>query len=166
MAKKKKLNNSDPSINLRLPQELKDQLNEKAFIKSQTVSAYVRNLIAEYLSGELYQKEIEFYKNTSFVSSLEFMQLVVWIYEKQSSKGFNSNDLLMLPTYIRTLKQVEGNVPNYLSKEFDFVLADVLTMRKNDVGYKLFKFPENNSFNRGFNYKVLEDYLRNLNIED
>lgn len=166
MAKKKKLDNSDPSINLRLPKELKDQLNEKAFRNSQTVSGYVRNLLSDYLTGELYKKEIEFYKNTSFITSIEFIQLIVWMYEKKKSHKCEKEDEKVLSNHISTLKKVEGNVPDELSKEFDGVLTDLLNVKKDTDIVKFFRFCNYETYSPGFSYEKLENYLRDLKIED
>ena len=105
MAKQKRIKNEDPSINLRLPQDLKDQLNEIAIKKNQTVSKFVRNLLGEYLSGELYDEEISFYKQHHFITSLEFIQLVIWIYGKRNSDEYLKEEESILPNIINTLKK-------------------------------------------------------------
>ena len=42
MAKKQKIKNEDPSINFRLPEELKEKIYKEASIKNKTISNYLR----------------------------------------------------------------------------------------------------------------------------
>ena len=162
MAKKKKIDNRDPSINFRLPQSLKDELNALADRKKQTVSKYLRELIEKYLTGELYEEEEVMYKRHQFVASIEFIQLIVWMYEKRKSDGCTKEDELVLSKHISTLKKIEGNVPEDLSKEFDFVLKDLLIVQEDNSDGKYFHFAEHKTYSPGFKYEKLENYLRNL----
>ena len=89
MTKRKKINNNQPTINLRLPEDLKRELENQSYLKNQTVSKYVRELLSNYFSGELFKKEISHYKNTQFISSLAFIKLITWVYKKKKNTKKN-----------------------------------------------------------------------------
>lgn len=163
MAKKKKIDNRDPSINLRLPKPLKEELQEKAHKRNQTVSMFVRALIENYLSGELCKEQESFYKRHHFVTSLEFIQLLVWIYKKRESKKYIKSDEEVIPNLLYTLKQTEMYLPKDIAQEFDKVLFDILKNQKMaSDNSKNYGFSLSRSNNSGFDYVKFEDYLENI----
>ena len=159
MAKQKRIKNEDPSINLRLPQDLKDQLNEIAIKKNQTVSKFVRNLIGEYLSGELYDEEISFYKQHHFITSLEFMQLVIWIYGKRNSDEYLKEEESILPNIINTLKKTGEHLPSEIAEEFEKVLFDILRIKNESDSVVFYMFTESFDHPPTFDYEKVENYL-------
>jgi hypothetical protein len=159
--KKHKIKNEDPSINFRVPELLKiDILREAAFL-NKTVSTYLRDLLTEYLDGSLYRDEIAFYERNEFINNTEFIQLVIWMYSKRNNKKCTSTPA-QLDDYIKTLKKIDGNLPDEFVSEFDKVLEDVLRVKKETSDYKKeYKFCQSSHFSPGFDYGKLEDYLLN-----
>lgn len=164
MAKKNRINNSDPSINLRLPKELKDELAEKANQKNQTVSKYVRELFENYFSGDLCKQEMSRFERHHFITSIDFLQLVAWVYEKRRSNKYIESDEELLPSLIHSLKRVGNYLPNYLTQEFDKVLYDVLRSKNEPSSYsKDYVFCGSvYSKDSDFNYEKLENFIKNL----
>ena len=167
MAKTNKIDNRDPSINFRLPKELKNQLEEQAYLKNQTTSKFIRILLEHYLTGELYKGAVDFYKRHNFITSIEFIQLLIWLYEKRESNDYLESDEEILPGIISTLKRIEMHLPKDLALEFDKVLFDIMRNQKEDTKYtKKYKFLEDRSKAPGFDFKKLESYLKNIEIPD
>ena len=128
MMMKKKIKNNEPTINLRLPQKLKDIIIEKAEEKNITKSAYLRDLLEKVHSGEYCYKEDVRSKMESFLYSKEFLQLMIWIYRKKEIRELEieKNEL---DRYIKTLKNIDGHLPQKITREFDKVLKDVIDLR-------------------------------------
>lgn len=158
--KKKSINNDDPSINFKLPKELRDQVVREAALLNSTVSNYLRNHLIEFLSGRLYQKEISMYKSQEFLNTTEFLQLVSWVFAQRKNDKCNSTEL-QLNSYKQTLKKLEGNVSNHLVFEFDKVLVDLLRFQADLSSSRAFKFGGNSYTNPLFDYGKLEHFLLN-----
>lgn len=159
--KKQKIINDDPTINFRVPEILKIKIIREAEFFNKTVFTYLRDLLTEYLDGNLYQNEIAFYKKKEFINSTEFMQLIIWMFSKRHNKKCTSTPA-QLDEYIKTLKKIDGNLPNEFVSEFDNVLEDVLRVKKETSDYKKeFKFCQSSHSSPGFDYGKLEDYLLN-----
>ncbi len=162
MGKKNRIVNNDPSINFRLPKELKQKINREAGLNNLTVSNYVRNLLESYYDGELFEEEIFEYRRHEFIKSIEFLRLVVWMYSKRNDKKCtSSND--KLDGYIRTLKNAQDHLPTKIVEEFDKVLQDVLRVKtiKSDY-FKQFEFTKANDDLKKFNFLVFEEYIFNI----
>jgi len=156
------LHKEDPSINFRLPIELKVRILKDADFHDQTVSNYLRDHMQSFLSGELYEEEIAEYEDQSFIKSIDFLQLVVWLYKKRNEREYTPEDTLKQDNYISILKAISNNLPKELVDEFDKVLFDVIKVKKGN-GAKSYKFCKSGSDDE-FSYKKLEDYL--LSIEN
>ncbi|WP_282124715.1 ribbon-helix-helix protein, CopG family [Algibacter mikhailovii] len=167
MAKVNKIDNRDPSINFRLPKELKNQLEELAYGKNQTTSKFIRILLEHYLTGELYKDAVDFYKRHHFITSLEFIQLLIWIYEKRKSNDYLESDEEILPGIISTLKRTDMHLPKDLAMEFDKVLFDIMRSQNEQSKYsKSYVFFDHYHDHQNFNLKKVEDYLKNFKIPD
>lgn len=158
--KKQSIKNEDPSINFRLPKELREQVVKEAQLLNRTVSNYIRNHLIEFLSGKLYEKEIAFYKSLEFINSTEFLQLVAWVFAQRKNDKCSSTEV-QLNGYKQTLKKLEGNLPDSLVVEFDKVLMDILRFQSDTSSSRAFKFCGNSYTNPLFDYDKLEDYLLN-----
>ena len=152
---------SQPSINLKLSEELKEKVNQKASFKKQTVSKYIRELLVTYFDGTLCKGEIARNATKEFINSTEFLQLVVWMYSKRKSNDSKETHG-EIDAYIKTLKSVERHFPKDLSSEFDKVLLDVLRVKNETSKYaKDYKFVDGYSSSPEFNFELLEKYLLN-----
>ena len=167
MAKKQPINNSYPSINFKLSQELKHIIEEKAVEKNVTISSYVRDLLESVHSGEYCQKEDIKSEINSFLFSKEFLQLMIWIYSKKQN-----NALIETPNqmegYLKTLKRLDGFLPNELVMEFDKVMTNIIKKRTEGYSnYTTFEFHRYSIENiNTFNLKAVESFLlhdNNLN---
>ncbi len=158
--KKKSINNEDPSINFRLPKELREQVVREAGLLNSTVSNYLRNHLIEFLSGRLYEKEIAFYKSMEFINSTEFLQLVAWVYSQRGNDKCSAIQA-QLNSYKQTLKKLDGNLPDTLVVEFDKVLVDLLRFQSDSSSYRVFNFGGNSYTKPSFNYGKLESFLLN-----
>ena len=162
MAKKKKIKNEDPSINFRLPEELKQTIYKKALENNKTVSNYLRDHLQEFIDGSLYQQEFESLKSDSIVNSTEFLQLITWLLFQ------NNNDQCTLPNsilngYILTIKKLSGLLPKELEGEFDKVLADLIRVVNESGSYRSFYFCGNGFYAPTFDYDKLWSYISTLN---
>lgn len=160
MAKKYKIKNEDPSINFRLPEELKVGIYKRASLENKTVSNFLRDHLTEFMDGSLYATEIAYLENHSFVNSTEFLQLVIWMFSKRFDKKCKSSNE-KLSQYIQTIKNINGNLPDDLIIEFDKVLVDLIKVRKDSGSYRTFDFTEKYYSGDNFNYELLENYLLN-----
>lgn len=158
--KKKSINNDDPSINFKLPKELREQVVREADLLNSTVSNYLRNHLIEFLSGRLYEKEIAFYKKQEFLKTTEFLQLVTWVFVQRKNNKCIATEA-QLNSYKQTLKKLDGNLPDYLVVEFDKVLEDLFRFQADASSYRYFKFSGTTVSNPLFDYGKLEHFLLN-----
>ncbi|WMI64786.1 hypothetical protein RBH94_12025 [Aestuariibaculum sp. YM273] len=162
MDKKHTEKNSAPSVNLRLPQELKDTIQTEAAKKNLTVSKYLRELLENIYSGDYCKKEVVGEKVETFLFSQDFMQLIVWMYTKKADKKkTESNE--ELNRYISTLKKVEGHMPDNLVREFDKILQDIIKVRNDENKYlpPSYTFIDAYSEKEKFNFNLLQEFLLN-----
>lgn len=160
MSREYPVKNSEPSVNLRLPQELKDTIQAEAGKRNLTVSKYLRELLENIYSGDYCRYETLKDKVENFLFSKDFIQLVIWIYSKRYKREkTESNE--ELDRYIATLKQVHTHVPDYLVREFDKVLQDVMKVRyeESKYSYQSFQFLESGLDKSRFNLSLLEQFL-------
>lgn len=149
------------SVNLKLSQELKNQIKKQAEENNQTVSKFIRELLIEYLDGTLYDNELAFYRGKEYINSTEFLQLVVWMYTKKNEQNCTSTES-QLNSYISTLKKTEHNLPKDLVKEFDKVLLDTMrVINEESSANKYFKFSDALSYSPTFDFIKFEDYILN-----
>lgn len=160
MAKKQKIKNEDPSINFRLPAELKTEIYREAAIQNKTVSNFLRDHLREFMSGSLYEKEIAHYKNNSFINSTEFLQLISWVFSKRNESNCVASDQ-QLDMYVKTIKRMDSNIPDDLVKEFDKVLVDLVKVRNDTSSYRTFEFCRSSAYDSNFKYELLEKFLLN-----
>jgi hypothetical protein len=158
--KKKSINNDDPSINFKLPKELREQVVREAELLNGTVSNYLRNHLIEFLSGRLYEKEIAFYKKQEFLNTTEFLQLVTWVFAQRRNDKCIATEA-QLNSYKQTLKKLDSNLPESLVLEFDKVLIDLLRFQADPSSNRAFKFCGNSYTNPLFDYGKLEHFLLN-----
>lgn len=164
--KRNKINNSDPSINLRLPKELKDKLTEEANDSDQTVSKYVRGLLSSYLNGELYEEEIREYKNNQFITSIEFVKLMTWVNGKFRYRIYKVEDEVIFAELISTLKKIGQYVPEDIATEFDKILLDILTCKGKPEYSKEYKFYRKYEGVNYFDIEKVENYIMKLKNPD
>lgn len=158
--KKKSINNDDPSINFKLPKELREQVIREADLLNSTVSNYLRNHLIEFLSGRLYEKEIALYKKQEILNTTEFLQLVTWVFVQRKNDKCIATEA-QLNSYKQTLKKLEGKLPNSIVLEFDKVLVDLLRFQVDLSSSRAFKFGGNSYTNPLLDYSKLEHFLLN-----
>jgi hypothetical protein len=148
-----------PSVNLKLSEELKQKINIRANFKNQTVSKYLRELLTNYFDGTLCIGEIEKNEKKEFINSTEFLQLIVWIYSKQKKSDFKESDK-DLDGYIKTLKKVVIYLPEDLVQEFDKILMDILRVKNEESKYsKDYRFVNGYSSSPKFNFQLFEEFI-------
>jgi len=111
MKKKNVYRKEDPSINFRLPKELKIQIQEAAISKNQTTSIFLRDHMESFLSGELIENELAKNVEDTFMNSTEFLQLVVWIFIKRNENEYVEGDRIWQDKYISTIKSIDNQLP-------------------------------------------------------
>ncbi|WP_282123082.1 hypothetical protein [Algibacter mikhailovii] len=147
------------SINLKLPDDLKEKTKIRAHIKQQTVSKFIRELLSSHFDGTLCKSDVDKNARQSFINSTEFLKLIVWMYTKKSSNAFKETQL-DLESYIETLKKTAPHFPKELVSEFDKVLFDLIRVSKEESEYsKDYKFSKGYRSALEFNYELLEKYL-------
>lgn len=153
---------SKASINLKLSDDLKEKIKRKADAKQQTVSQYMRALLAHYYDGSLCKNEIVKNERKEFINSTKFLQLVVWIYSKRKSNIYRESDK-NIEKYIRTLKKVEEHLSTNLVTEFDMVLSDIIrSINTKPMVSKDYTFENGYHFTPEFNFEIFEKYLLNF----
>lgn len=166
MAKKQSIKNNDPSINFRLSNKLKGIIENKAQEKNITTSAYVRDLLERVHNGDYCYKEHVKEEINSFLFSKEFMQLMIWICSKKTNRD-KTESAVDLNKYIKTLKRIEGHMPEELVKEFDKVLFEIYRVRdERFITYYSFHSSSVNG-KKTFNLRKVEQFLlsdSNLNM--
>ena len=161
MAKKFKIKNEDPSINFRLPQELKTRIIKEAAYSNKTVSNYLRDHFEEFLDGRLFEKEISYYQSHSYINTTEFIQLITWILSMKHQPPCKSSNE-QLDEYIGTIKNMQSHFEKSLEMEFDKVLADLLRVRYETVTRRYFLFCGGPINAPTFDYSKLETFLLTL----
>lgn len=162
MGRKPKLENSDPSINFRLPEELKRKVEKEAQGSTMTVSKYLRKLVGEVMDGTICEEVEKNNDRDNFLRSLEFLKLVVWIYSKKGINYECKESLEELGGYLKTLKSVDEYLPKEISAEFEKVLFDVLRVKseKQEKSYRPdFKFSKGYPLQQSFDYTKWEEYM-------
>lgn len=148
-----------PSVNLKLSEELKQKINIRANFKNQTVSKYLRELLTNYFDGTLCIGEIEKNEKKEFINSTEFLQLIVWMYSKQKKSDFKERDK-DLDGYVKTLKKVVTYLPEDLVQEFDKILMDILRVKNEESKYsKDYRFVTGYSSSPRFNFELFEKFI-------
>jgi hypothetical protein len=154
----KKLRKEDPSINFRLPKELRVRILKEADFHNMTVSEYLRDHMETFLNGDLYREELEYYENNAFINSTEFLQLVVWMYQKRKDNVYSELDKQFQNRYIETIKKIQDNLPLDLKDEFEKILFDLMRVKREDA-YR-YRFAQYSVLDKtNFDFKKLEDYL-------
>lgn len=148
------------SINLKLSENLKQRTKEKADLKQQTVSKYIRELLVNYFDGTLCISEMAKNQRKEFINSTEFLQLIVWMYSIRKLNKFKETQE-ELEGYISTLKKTQEHFPKNLVSEFDKVLLDLIRIANETSKYskKDYKFADGYTSNPEFNFELLENYL-------
>lgn len=164
--KKPKKRYEESTLNFRVPNELKFTIANKAQEMNITVSKYLRKLLEEVHDGTLVRQDIKVKERPAFLSSIEFLKLMVWIYQKrQDNKLMESEE--ELAGYVRTLKRLDGHLPDEIVREFDKVLTNVISIKKNEKYYtESFAFSNPYSSDNKFDYGMVERYLLSLEKEN
>ena len=163
MAKKQRIKNEDPSINFRLSPEMKKWVINEAISKNVTVSNYLRNHLEKFIDGTLYDKFNPNDDHFPFLKSIEFVQLITFVFSKRKNRDCTSTHR-QLGEYIKTIKQMSNeDLPSKIISEFDKVLIDLIKIKNENesLSYVRFKFCEISYSNTNFNYELLEEYLLN-----
>jgi len=163
MAKKQRIKNEDPSINFRLSPEMKKWVINEAISNNVTVSNYLRNHLEKFIDGTLYDEFNHFNDHLPFLKSIEFVQLITFVFSKRKNRDCTSTHR-QLGEYIKTIKQMSNeDLPSKIISEFDKVLIDLIKIKNENesLSYVRFKFCEISYSNTNFNYELLEEYLLN-----
>ena len=163
--KKSKIKYEESTLNFRVPNEIKDEIVQKAQHKNITVSRYLRQVLEDVLSGTLHKSDVKIKEEPTFLSSIEFLRLMIWIYHKRTdNKLIESKE--QLEEFTRTLKRLDGHLPEDMIREFDKVLTNVITIKK-DSKYNNERFDFANPYgsDNQFDYGKVEHYLLNYRIE-
>ncbi|OMP31627.1 hypothetical protein [Mangrovimonas sp. DI 80] len=155
-----KSDTDDQSVTFRIPRALKNKINQRAEMKGVRLSEYLRELLTSVVEDRVCQGERERIKeleNQTFLSSKEFMQLLVWMYSKREAQKYNK-ETDYLDDHIKTLKQVGDHVPVDLSKEFDKVLKSLLSIDR-DNSYSTYDFIKGYGEKEKFDFEKLEKFL-------
>lgn len=162
MAKKKRNSNELPSINFKLPAELKQWVTEQALNENLTVSNYLRKEITASMKGDSITVDKDEYFERKLVGSKGFLSLVVWMYSKRIEKKCRI-DNVKLSEYIDTLKKIRNVFPNDIEVEFEKVLLDALKVRSKKESFeRVFEFGREHLSSRDHNtvnFERIENYL-------
>jgi hypothetical protein len=83
--KKPKIKYEESTLNFRVPNELKLKVVAKANEQNITVSNYLRQVLEDAHDGTLQRKVENEKQQPTFLSSIEFLKLIVWIYQKKEN---------------------------------------------------------------------------------
>lgn len=164
--KKSKIKYEESTLNFRVPNEIKDEIVQKAEQKNITVSRYLRQVLEDVLNGTLHKSEVKVKEEPTFLSSIGFLRLMMWIYNKRTDdKLIESKE--QLEEFTKTLKRLDGHLPEEIIREFDKVLTNVITIRK-DSKYNTERFDFPNPYGSGnqFDYGKVERYFLNHGTEN
>ncbi|MEM5564156.1 hypothetical protein WNY78_03530 [Psychroserpens sp. AS72] len=164
MTNKKSITDEDATLNFRIPKVLKATIIAKAEKENITSSKYLRDLLEAVHNGSYCNQDKLKSEREDFLFSIEFLQLIVWIYKKRENnrREVEKNDL---ERYVKTLKRTEKYLPESLVREFDKVLNNLLLVRA-EMSYDGDYFDFHNSYNgdKKFNYEEVEKFLLNENV--
>lgn len=158
MAKKKRTEKEDLSINFKLSKELKSKIIDLAKKDGKTISNYLRGHFENFIDGSLFEEEFTFDQEQKFMFSEEFMQLIIWMYSKRKQKECEETEF-ELNGYIDTLKKINYEFPYSIKKDFEKVLQDVLKVRNETGLIKKFTFSKKEEDELSFSFKRFENYL-------
>lgn len=164
MAKRNKINNEDPKLNFRLPEELRNLVINNANLRGITVSSYMREMLEKVLILDHDKANIKS-KTIGVIGSLDFLKLIIWLYKKRERNG-RTEEIEELDFYISVIKRLDGVLPKELNDEFDKVLANLVAERKKVHGSNgSYEFLKSYSDYGAFDYKKMEKYLLEVGLE-
>lgn len=151
----------EPTVNFRVSEDLKLAITKKAKEKQKTVSAYLREVLEDVHLGSYCQKELNLYHEFEFAYSPEFIGLVMWLYRKRDHRDCEESDQ-ELKGYVKILKSIGDQLPEYLQVEFDKVLLELMGLIQSDKSrsYYTYRFPNASFEESRFDYSRLETYFR------
>lgn len=164
--KKAKIKYEESTLNFRVPNEIKHQIVMNAQSENITVSRYLRQVLEEVLNGTLDTTEVTVKEEPTFLSSIGFLRLMIWIYNKRTeSKLVESRE--QLEEFTRTLKRLDDHLPEEIVREFDKVLTNIITIKK-DGKYNNERFDFPNPYGTGtkFDYGKVEEFFLNQSLEN
>lgn len=166
MKKKPKIKYEESTLNFRVSNDLKLLIGKKAQEMNITASKYLRQVLEDVHDGTLERRVEIITEKQTFLSSNEFLRLVFWIYQKKAdNKLIESGE--QLAGHVRTLKRLDGHLPEEIVSEFDKVLTNIITIKK-DSKYNTERFDFPDPYGRGnqFDYGKVECYFLNHGTEN
>jgi len=162
--KKQKIKYEESTLNFRVSNELKSTILRRAQEMNITSSKYLRAVLEEAHSATPHKFEEK--QLTKIFLSIDFLKLMVWIYNKrESSKLVESKEELI--GYTRTLKRLDGHLPDEIVTEFDKVLTNIISIKKDRTyGVEHFDFPDSYDVNLRFDFKKVEQHLLGMSSDD
>ena len=150
------------NINLRVSDELKDQIEELGFEQNRSISEVTRSIIEEYFNEDNIDENEDF----KVLQSIEVLKLIIWIYDKRIDPN-NFKNKSELSGFVFTIFSIKNSVDfsNELKLEFDKILRDVKrVINSDDIFTGYFNFPlEDNNYS--FDFKLLEDFINEKGME-
>jgi hypothetical protein len=171
-------------ISIRISDNLKDRLSEMSELNKVSVSELSRTILEDYFTNadnehqkdtlEKYQsptKDVENYfdekplydeldyENDDIVYSVEFLQLVVWIYDQKGSRKIKITNK-EIELFKKTIIKIHSSliVKQKLKDEFNKVFVDLI--KESTSSYPFYYTPEFAYRDvKGFNFTLLTEFI-------
>jgi len=148
-------------LNIRLPRDQRDMLDNLAEEKNMSTSEITRFIITDYFS---YSKNaINKIENNELILSYEFTLLVFWIYDKLRDPDLNETDEFYLQL-TDTIEKLNSHplLNDEILFELNKISKDIKSKFVDPRDYnKMFKFPSSGN-EYSFDYKLFSEFIHSL----
>lgn len=160
------------TINIRISNILKDQLEAFAYKKDQKISEATRSIIESYLNNtndlidnNPRNNSLKPKDDLDLLQTLGFTELIFWIYEKYINPEINETDE-QLYEIIDVISKIKSHplFPYDIIKEFNKISAELnlcIANRNNELYY--FSQPDNQF---SFNYELFTEFFYGIRYDD
>jgi len=148
-------------LNVRIPLDLKESLDNTAYSENVSVSDLVRDILKMHAeeSNSSVQQFIELMKIVKYESN-DFIYCISWLYEKRYNCYDSRPDKVLYQIKDIVLRIIkDDNYPENLRREFEKVLVDIIRYcGEPDNGSRYFQFGISNHATT-FDYNILHNFI-------
>lgn len=147
-------------INIRIPQEIKNKIEELSIERGMTISEIARNIFDHYFCSDKKDPELD------ILQTLGFSELIFWLYNKREYPGINETDELY-----------EQFIDLIYRMKFHELFNDEILLEFNKVSHELTRHLSNMLANNeldfaiegssnSFNYDLLAEFMYTLRYDE
>lgn len=160
------------TINIRISNILKDQIEELSIENEQSISAITRSIIERYFNNTddpIDENEnidiIEQNDDLDLIQTLGFTELIFWIYEKRFTPGIGEIDEFYFDL-IDIISKIETHplFPDEIVNEFKKISKELSLYLSDKNHHEFYFINPDNPFS--FNYDLFADFFYTIRYDD